>query len=429
MSSVVVESKLSSQKVEDCDDANMGQICQKSESVTVCTPVDTNTTAATINNPTSGTTIHPTSNNSDNDNINHKGHQDCNEPCPSPTSTVYSSSDQETEKGETQVRPEMSTGGEDSCSERIVDEQQVVVEQEEVTTTDIQISEKDHTVVSYDEDEQIALVETENQDQDCNSTTKNDHNRSECCTSSRIEDATASQGDECTLLSRTLENSQVVLVSEEETGVLENVTVKEDNISVRSIIVTDIPPPPPDLPPSSSKASSNSQSKPHTMHTMITQQQQALMMESGKLLEHLRKEVYKLRSQNSQLRSDFETLKGNNQRLMDANVSLGNTFDALNKHAKHVSKTNSKLKVDVQTLQEQIELERKQSKDRIDALELLVMELRDELNMKQETYIQEVHSRLHCQKVMTNIVDAVQERCKDHRLVEDILGMSDECGF
>jgi len=55
------------------------------------------------------------------------------------------------------------------------------------------------------------------------------------------------------------------------------------------------------------------------------------------------------------------------------------------------------------------------------------VELKDELTMKQETYIPEVQSRLHYQKVMMEIVDLVQERCRDHRLVEDVLSMNDEC--
>ena len=58
----------------------------------------------------------------------------------------------------------------------------------------------------------------------------------------------------------------------------------------------------------------------------ISAQHQTLMDESGKILEYLRKEVFKLRSQNLQIRTDFELVKGKNQRLMDANASAGASF-------------------------------------------------------------------------------------------------------
>ena len=47
--------------------------------------------------------------------------------------------------------------------------------------------------------------------------------------------------------------------------------------------------------------------------------------------------------------------------------------------------------------------------------------------MKQATYAAEVQSRLQYQKALTAVVDIVQERCRDTRLVEDILGIADSC--
>jgi predicted nuclease with TOPRIM domain len=142
------------------------------------------------------------------------------------------------------------------------------------------------------------------------------------------------------------------------------------------------------------------------------------MDESSKMLEYLRKEVFKLRSQNSQMRSDFELLKDNNQRLMDANGSAGASFAALNQHAKQLSKANSKLTADVTKYKQQIQ-----------KLNLVNVELKEELKMKQATYIAEVHSRLQYQKALTKIVDTVQERSRDSRLVENVLSLADECEF
>jgi myosin-5 len=87
----------------------------------------------------------------------------------------------------------------------------------------------------------------------------------------------------------------------------------------------------------------------------LTAQQQTLMDESGKMLEYLRKEVFKLRSQNTQLRTDFDLLKENNQRLMDANASAGASFAALNQHAKQLNKTNAKLMAEVTNYKQQVQ--------------------------------------------------------------------------
>jgi len=148
----------------------------------------------------------------------------------------------------------------------------------------------------------------------------------------------------------------------------------------------------------------------------LSVQQQALMDESGKMLEYLRKEVFKLRNQNQQMRNDFDLLKDNNQRLMDANASAGASFAALNQHAKQLSKTNAKLTGDIQQYRSQIQ-----------KLNVTQLELKEELKMKQATYIAEVHSRLQYQKALGAIVELATERCSDTRLVEDILLVADEC--
>ena len=101
---------------------------------------------------------------------------------------------------------------------------------------------------------------------------------------------------------------------------------------------------------------------------------------------------------------------------MDANASAGASFAALNQHAKQLSKKNAKIEADVSRYKQQAH-----------ALHLAQIESKEELKMKQGTYIAEVHSRLQYQKTMQKMVDVIQERCRDHRLVEDILAMSDEC--
>ena len=150
--------------------------------------------------------------------------------------------------------------------------------------------------------------------------------------------------------------------------------------------------------------------------TEVNAQQQALMDESGKMLEYLRKEVFKLRSHNSQLRKDYDSLKESHHKLMDANASAGASFAALNNHAKHLTKTNQKLLSDIAA-----------QKGVISNLNLEQIELKEELKMKQATYIAEVHSRLQYQRTMNRIVDIIQIRCRDDRLVDDVLALSDDC--
>ena len=155
--------------------------------------------------------------------------------------------------------------------------------------------------------------------------------------------------------------------------------------------------------------------EPKTSH-VLSSQQQALMDESGKMLEYLRKEVFKLRSHNAQLHSDFNLLKDNNQRLMDANASAGASFAALNQHAKKLSKVNEKLTADIQSYKQQVQ-----------KLSVTQVELKEELKMKQATYVAEVHSRLQYQKALSKIIDVAQDRCRDDRLVEDFLRIADSC--
>lgn len=176
---------------------------------------------------------------------------------------------------------------------------------------------------------------------------------------------------------------------------------------------------------SRSKISHAERSKNSDSHTLT--RQQSILHESGKMLEYARKEVYKLRAKNAQLSNDFDLLKTNNQRLIDANASLGETCDALNKHAKNLSKANHRLKSDAKKKQEKLKAELNESTSQNKAMKVQVTELKEELKMKHGSYVGEVQSRLQYQKTMAKIVDAVQARCRDHRLVEDILSMIDEC--
>ena len=138
-------------------------------------------------------------------------------------------------------------------------------------------------------------------------------------------------------------------------------------------------------------------------------QQQSLIEESGKIIEYLRKENMKLRSQNETMRKDFKALKENNQRLMEANASAGQSFTALNDHAKQLNATNAKLIKNVEQYKLQLE------------------KLKDDLKTRQAYYLAEAEARLAYQKTMAQIVGAVQDKCRDAQLVEDVVIMALEC--
>jgi myosin-5 len=138
-------------------------------------------------------------------------------------------------------------------------------------------------------------------------------------------------------------------------------------------------------------------------------QQQTLIDESGKIIEYLRKENMKLRNQNENMRKDFRSLKENNQRLMEANASAGESFAALNDHAKQLNATNAKLIKNVEAYKHQLE------------------KLKDDLKTRQAYYLAEAEARLAYQKTMAQIVGAVQDKCRDPQLVEDVVIMALEC--
>jgi myosin-5 len=138
-------------------------------------------------------------------------------------------------------------------------------------------------------------------------------------------------------------------------------------------------------------------------------QQQTLIEESGKIIEYLRKENSKLRTQNESMRKDFKSLKENNQRLMEANASAGQSFTALNDHAKQLNVTNAKLMKNVEAYKMQLE------------------KFKDDLKTRQAYYLAEAEARLAYQKTMAQIVGAVQDKCRDAQLVEDVVIMALEC--
>lgn len=144
----------------------------------------------------------------------------------------------------------------------------------------------------------------------------------------------------------------------------------------------------------------------------INLEQQNLMEESGKMMEYLRQEVLRLRSDNASLRSELETMNDNTKRLTEANSAARASFAALNEHTL-AQRDNAAAAAENYERQ-------------IQDLKISQQEMRDELQMKNNAYISEFRNRLNYEEAMSRIIDTLQERCRDSRLVEDILQITDE---
>jgi hypothetical protein len=128
----------------------------------------------------------------------------------------------------------------------------------------------------------------------------------------------------------------------------------------------------------------------------LTEEQQGLMEESGKIIEFLRNENVKLKKRVDLQKKDFSTLKENNQRLMEANSSAGASFASLNQHAKQLNASNQKLLKSVANYRGRItqlhtDMKRRQTYYR---------EIAD-------TYKVEAEVRIFYEKAFLDIVDAV----------------------
>jgi myosin-5 len=138
-------------------------------------------------------------------------------------------------------------------------------------------------------------------------------------------------------------------------------------------------------------------------------QQQTLIDESGKIIEYLRKENMKLRTQCESMKRDYKSLKENNARLMEANASASNSFTQLNEHAKGLNATNSRLIKNVDTYKKQL------------------VKMKEDLKNRQAFYLAEAHARVAYQKTLARIVAQVQDKSRDAQLVEDVVIWALEC--
>ena len=122
--------------------------------------------------------------------------------------------------------------------------------------------------------------------------------------------------------------------------------------------------------------------------------------------------MLRLRKENNALKTDLDNVGENTQRLMEANVIAQESFSSLNEKAKE---QRQKAK--------SVELSYKQQ---IHDLQLAQDEMNDEIKMKQAAYIAEVRSKKQYEAALSRVVDLIHDKCRDSRLVEAVLQISDE---
>jgi myosin-5 len=124
--------------------------------------------------------------------------------------------------------------------------------------------------------------------------------------------------------------------------------------------------------------------------------------ESEKIVGYLRKENKKVRDNTEKLKEDLQEMKDQNNRLIEANASAGASLDSMEKQKKNIASHNAKLD------------------DNFKKYKAQNSQLRRDLENRNSYYHAETKIRDEYERAMEQIVDLLEDRCKDHKLVEDV---------
>jgi myosin heavy subunit len=131
--------------------------------------------------------------------------------------------------------------------------------------------------------------------------------------------------------------------------------------------------------------------------------------ESEKIVAYLRKENKKVRDQTDKMKDDLEDLKEQNHRLIEANASAGASLDSLEKQKKNLSSHNSKLE---ENLKKWVDQNR---------------QLKADLENRTAYYNAETKIRAEYERAMEKIVELLEQRCNDSKLIEDVTTAQLQC--
>jgi myosin-5 len=131
--------------------------------------------------------------------------------------------------------------------------------------------------------------------------------------------------------------------------------------------------------------------------------------ESEKIVDYLRKENKKVRDQTEKMKEDLQEMKDQNNRLVEANASAGASLDSLEKQKKNLSTHNSKLADNLKKYNAQND------------------QLRSDLENRNSYFKAETQIRNEYEKAMEQIVDLLEDKCKDHKLVDEVNAAQLQC--
>lgn len=131
--------------------------------------------------------------------------------------------------------------------------------------------------------------------------------------------------------------------------------------------------------------------------------------ESDKIIAYLRKENKKIRDQTEKMKDDLQELKEQNNRLIEANASAGASLDSLEKQKKNIATHNQKLDENLKKWKSQNS------------------QLKADFENRTAYYKAETRIRGEYEKAMEKIIEIMEAKCDDAKLIEDVSNAQMQC--
>jgi len=137
--------------------------------------------------------------------------------------------------------------------------------------------------------------------------------------------------------------------------------------------------------------------------------QKTKLEENKKLIGYLQNQNKKLKSANDKAKKEFKNVKKTNERLVSASESAGQSFEKLQNQSKKLNNSTDNVSQDIEKM-------RAANK-----------KLNEDLKARQAIYSAEAQIRVKYQKTLAQILDVLQDNCKNADLVEDVVCVALEC--
>ena len=141
----------------------------------------------------------------------------------------------------------------------------------------------------------------------------------------------------------------------------------------------------------------------------LAAQQTKKLEDATKMIDFLKTENKKIRKEHAKIKTKWDLVKGNNDKLMTMNEDCGDSFEQKEDVMRKVDTKNMTLM------------------DELDEAKASNAELKEECMQKQDDYMAQAETRLEYQKTMARILNMIQETSKDAQLVEDTCVFALDC--